>query len=255
MTEMRSVKRVLAATAVVLAVLAVVVGTVPNDNGNLPQRTQRTQRTTSLLQFSVPSVSSVAHSTSNPSVTATQRRRAEADLAARRAATDLAAEIEHEDDHVTALELAQWIRDRKPGLRVLDVRTDSEYSAYHIPSAERMPLTSLATLVPNEIQTLVLYSEGGAHAAQGWVLLRATGHRNVYFLRGGLLDWMEDVMSPALPADSSRARVAALSRYFGGTPHAGLAPLPVRGAVGSRADKPTATTAASAVARLRRRGC
>jgi rhodanese-related sulfurtransferase len=162
-------------------------------------------------------------------------------------AAKLAAEIEHEDDHVTALELAQWIRDRKPGLRVLDVRSDSEFTAYHIPSAERMPITALASLAPSGDETLVLYSEGGAHAAQGWVLLRANGHRNVYFLRGGLLDWMEDVMSPMLPTDTSRARVAALSRYFGGVPRTGVAPLPT----------PTepAPTASSAVARLRRRGC
>jgi rhodanese-related sulfurtransferase len=223
---MRSLKRVLVGAAVVLATLAAVVGTAPNDNGNLS------------------SVSSVANSSSNPSRTG-----------ASAVAADLASEIEHEDDHVTALELAQWIRDRKPGLRVLDVRSDSEYSAYHIPSAERMPLPTLAKLPPNETETLVLYSEGGAHAAQGWVLLRATGHRNVYFLRGGLLDWMEDVMSPALPADSSRVRVAALSRYFGGTPRAGVAPLPLGGATAPRAGQPTATTAASAVARLRRRGC
>ena len=156
-------------------------------------------------------------------------------------ATALATEIEREDDHVTALELAQWIRERKPGLRVLDVRSDSAYDAYHIPSAERMPLGALVTLAPKDDETLVLYSEGGAHAAQGWVLLRSSGHRHVYFLRGGLLDWMDDVMSPALASDSSRTRVAALSRYFGGVPRAGVVPLPV--------------TAGSAVARVRRRGC
>jgi rhodanese-related sulfurtransferase len=162
-------------------------------------------------------------------------------------ARGLAAEIEHEDDHVTALELAQWIRDRKPGLRVLDVRSDSEFAAYHIPSAERVPLTTLASLPAKGGETLVLYSEGGAHAAQGWVLLRANGHRDVYFLRGGLLDWMEDVMSPTLPTDTSRTRVAALSRYFGGVPRTGITPLPA--AAGP------APTAGAAVARLRRRGC
>ena len=153
----------------------------------------------------------------------------------------------HEDDHVTALELAQWIRERKAGLRVLDVRSDSEFAAYHIPSAERVPLTALASLAPQDDETIVLYSEGGAHAAQGWVLLRSAGHRHVFFLRGELLDWMEDVMSPVLPADTSRARVAALSRYFGGVPRVGAAPLPATGA--------TAATAATAVARIRRRGC
>jgi rhodanese-related sulfurtransferase len=162
----------------------------------------------------------------------------------------LAQQIEHEDDHVTAIELAQWIKDRKPGLRVLDIRSDSEFEAYHIPSAERVPLSELATMAPKGDETLVLYSEGGAHAAQGWVLLRSVGFSNVYFLRGGLLDWMEDIVSPTLPeltgnaaTDSARTAHAALSRYFGGVPRVGAVPLPAP------------TSAASAVARVRRRGC
>ena len=202
-------KRLLAGAAAALAILA-----AASSIG--PQRTQRdAEGNTSKVQSSASSAMSA-----------------------------LAAEIEHEDDHVTAVELAQWIRQRKPGLRVLDVRSDPEYQAYHIPSAERLPLTALAALAPTDGETLVLYSEGGAHAAQGWVLLRASGHRRVYFLRGGLLDWMDDVMSPALPNDSSRATVAALSRYFGGVPRAGAVPLPTSSA-----------TAATAVARVRRRGC
>ena len=165
-------------------------------------------------------------------------------------AASLARQIEHEDDHITAVELAQWIKDRKPGLRVLDIRLDSAFEAFHIPSAERVPLNELATMKPKGGETLVLYSEGGAHAAQGWVLLRSLGFRQVYFLRGGLLDWMDDVMSPVLPensgnasADSARARAAALSRYFGGVPRVGAVPLPAP------------TSAASAVAKVRRRGC
>src|SRR5690349_1625359 len=106
----------------------------------------------------------------------------------------LADEIEHESDHVTALELAEWIRQRRPGLRVIDVRSDSEYLAYHIPTAERIPLGTLATTSFDPRASVVLYSEGGAHAAQGWVLLRTAGVRNVWFLRGGILDWMDDVM-------------------------------------------------------------
>ena len=159
----------------------------------------------------------------------------------------LAQQIEHEDDHVTALELAQWIKDRKPGLRVLDIRPDSEFEAYHIPSAERVPLNEIARLTPKGDETLVLYSEGGAHAAQGWVLLRSIGFTKVYFLRGGLLDWMDDVMSPTLPeqtgkasVDSARDNHAALSRYFGGVPRVGAVPLP---------------SSVSPIVRIRRRGC
>jgi len=145
----------------------------------------------------------------------------------------LASEIEHETDHVTALELAQWIRQRKAGLRVLDVRTDSEFDAYHIPTAERVPLSSLAATRFEPSETLVLYSEGGAHAAQGWVLLRTTGHRNVYFLRGGILDWLDDVMNPATTSD--------ITRYFGATPRLTTTPIPGSGG--------------TVVARMRRRSC
>ena len=158
--------------------------------------------------------------------------------------------IEREDDHVTAVELAQWIRDRKPGLRVLDIRSDTAFAAFHIPSAERVPLAALAAMRPVAGETLVLYSEGGAHAAQGWVLLRSLGFSSVYFLRGGLLDWMDDVMSPALAeatgnatSDSARAQLAALSRYFGGVPRVGAVPLPAE------------HESAASVARVRRRGC
>ena len=145
----------------------------------------------------------------------------------------LASEIEHETDHVTALELAQWIRERRPRLRVLDVRTDSEFDAYHIPGAERVSLSDLAAahFEPNE--TLVLYSEGGAHAAQGWVLLRMAGLRNVYFLRGGMLDWIDEVMNPATPSE--------LTRYFGGTARLTTVPIPGPGS--------------TVVARMRRRSC
>lgn len=145
----------------------------------------------------------------------------------------LASEIEHETDHVTALELARWIRDRRRGLRVVDVRPDSEFAAYHIPGAERMPLSTLTEARFDPAQTIVLYSEGGAHAAQGWVLLRAAGVRNVYFLKGGILDWMDDVMNPASGTE--------LTRYFGGTPRQSTVPIPAGGG--------------SAVARMRRRSC
>ena len=141
----------------------------------------------------------------------------------------LARAVEHEDDHVTAIELAEWIRDRRPGLRILDIRSSGEFEALHIPTAERVGLTDLSKTPFRRDETIVLYSEGGAHAAQGWVFLRALGYTQVYFLRGGLREWLDEVMSPTLQAtadDSTRkafARVSDLSRYFGGSPRRGAA--------------------------------
>ena len=179
----------------------------------------------------------------------------------------LARAVAREEDHITALELAQWIKDRHPGLHVLDVRSAEEYERYHLPTAQRLALDSLATTPFRADDTLVLYSEGGAHAAQAWVLLRALGYRNVYFLRGGLYEWLEQVMNPTLAdttaaARDAFARAAMLSRYFGGVPRSDIRTLPADESIvlpgAPRATSAVPLPAKSTTARIdavRRRGC
>lgn len=173
----------------------------------------------------------------------------------------LAREVEAEADHVTARELAAWIREGKPGLRIIDVRTPAEFAEFAVPTAENRSLTALARGAFRPGETVVLYSEGGAHAAQGWMLLRARGVERVYFLREGLYEWLTQVMNPVLPAGATADQRAAfdsaaeLSRYFGGVPRA------EGGASGdgdASAALPTASSesgSAAAVRRIRRRGC
>jgi rhodanese-related sulfurtransferase len=131
----------------------------------------------------------------------------------------LAEIVEHEEDHVTAVELAKWIRDDHTGLRVLDIRPESEFAELHVPGARNVSLADVARMPLDSSATYVLYSEGGTHAAQGWFLMRARGVENVYFLRGGLYEWLDQVMSPRLAADAPAAErdsVLALTRWFGG---------------------------------------
>ncbi len=104
------------------------------------------------------------------------------------------------------------------------MRTPEEFREYHIPTAERISLEAIAAQRFSPDETLVLYSGGGAHAAQAWVLLRALGHRRAFFLSGGLDEWIADVMSPSLPANATPADKARFQRaldvcqYFGGEP-------------------------------------
>lgn len=152
---------------------------------------------------------------------------------------ELAMIVEQEVDHVTPAELAAWIVEGRSDYRLLDLRSEQDYAAYHIPTAESVPVAQLTEFPLLPTERVVLYSEGGIHAAQAWMLMRAQGHKAVYTLLGGLDGWKDEVLFPMLPSDATpqqRARfeqAAALARFFGGqarvaseaAPAAGAAPM------------------------------
>ena len=140
---------------------------------------------------------------------------------------ELALVVEEEADHVTASDLAAWIIEGRADYRLLDLRTAQEFSAYHIPTAENVPLSGLADYPLLRNEKVVLYSEGGIHSAQAWMLLRAQGYDSVYMVLGGLDAWQDEVLFPSLPADAdARARAqferaAQVARFFGGEARSG----------------------------------
>jgi rhodanese-related sulfurtransferase len=177
---------------------------------------------------------------------------------------ELARAVEQETDHVSAVELARMIRARTPSLRMIDLRSAEEFGEYQIPGAERMSLTELTQRPFDRSETIVLYSEGGTHAAQGWFLLRARGLERVYFLRGGVFEWVDEIMEARIAPDASASEreafreVAELSRYFGGQPSISDRPRSVLDEIAlPRTTAPAAGASAGteAVRRLRRRGC
>lgn len=175
---------------------------------------------------------------------------------------ELAGIIDKEGDHVTASDLAGWIVAGRSDYRLIDLRSEKEYGEYHIPTAENVSLTALpdANLLAN--QRIVLYSEGGIHASQAWMLLRAKGFRNAYTLKGGLDQWTEDVLFPtmaenATPQDRARfERSMALARFFGGSPRTGRAETLAKAPEMPKADVPaTVGGPASAPPRKKKEGC
>lgn len=136
----------------------------------------------------------------------------------------IAAEIEREADHIDALELAALIKSRAPGLRILDLRDGLDTSTYMIPGAAAVSMSDLDSVEVRPGERLVLYSDGGAHAAQAWVLLRVRGVRDALVLKDGMAAWEDEVLAPLLPSvpdDSAKARferAKELSLWFGGFP-------------------------------------
>jgi rhodanese-related sulfurtransferase len=145
-------------------------------------------------------------------------------------ARDLSLIVAGEADHVKAQDLADWIIQGRSDYRLVDLRDEKAYGEYHIPTSEDVPLASLLDHPMARDERIVLYSDGGIHAAQAWFLLKAHGYRGVYTLFGGLDEWKDQVLFPRLPSnptpgDAARfARIAAVSAHFGGTPQVGEAP-------------------------------
>jgi hypothetical protein len=116
----------------------------------------------------------------------------------------LAEAITNESDHIAAEELAKWLIDKKPDLLMVDMRSAEEFAQYHLPGAVNIPFNKLFEPEAQETlsndNTIVLYSNGGTHAAQAWVLLKQIGIES-YVLLGGLNYWTEAILSPKAPSD------------------------------------------------------
>jgi rhodanese-related sulfurtransferase len=164
----------------------------------------------------------------------------------------------HDVRFATAVDVARWIRNREPALRIVDVRDDSLFDAYHVPGAERLPLDELSSETWQQGENIVLYAEDDGEAIRAAAILRRRGIPHAKVLRGGLLSWVDEIAQPhlaplpdaATPADqAARREQLELSRYFGGTPVVSPVALP------ATAPAPSSRSDAGAVARIIRRGC
>lgn len=133
---------------------------------------------------------------------------------------ELAVMIEQEADHVEPGELASLLMDSTMEFRLVDIRDSASFSAYHIPGAERWDLSSLVRSSIDPRAMIILYSDGGTHASQAWLLLKARGFRNAFTLKGGLDLWKDQVLHPQLSDGTPpivRDSLSRLAAYFGGS--------------------------------------
>ena len=131
------------------------------------------------------------------------------------------------DGHISPIELASWIKDRRPGLRVIDVRSPAAFDDYHVPTAEHQSSQALDAWPRTTDQVVVIYGDDDGQSAD--VVKSLHGRVQAFVLSGGVPAWIADVMSPTLATNASPqdqaafAKTSELSRYFGGTPRTGVA--------------------------------
>ncbi len=128
------------------------------------------------------------------------------------------------DGRVSALLVAEWLRERKPGLRISDLRGVDAYEQFHLPRAEPLAPLDMSPAAFSRDETVVVYGSDSVEARLAASTLRETGIGQAYYLADGVAEWLTELLNPTLAPDASPAeraaweRTAELSRYFGGLP-------------------------------------
>ncbi len=176
-------------------------------------------------------------------------------------AKELALIVEKEVDHIDVEELADWIIQGKADYRLIDLRSEKEFNEYHIPTAENVQLSGINNYPMLRNEKIILYSQGGIHSAQAWMLLKAIGYKAVYILRGGLEEWTDKILFPILPQNPKPEEIASfkklidVSKFFGGSPQTSgkeelLAKKPM-----PKPEMPSTTSAPAIAKKKKKEGC
>jgi rhodanese-related sulfurtransferase len=181
-------------------------------------------------------------------------------------AKELLTSVARAEDHVTPAELAAWIIEGRADYRLVDIRSEKAFAEYHIPTAENVPLATVLDGALDRTDKIVLYGDGGIHAAQAWMVLKGKGYTQAYTLLEGLDAWKDEVLFPVMPQSPTPEeqarfeRAAQVAKFFGGQPRAAAAPgsepmaLPTQ-AMAPAVAPPTLPAGAAAGPKKKREGC
>lgn len=96
---------------------------------------------------------------------------------------------------ISGSEAAQLITQSSsgPGVFLLDVRTNAEFSKRRIPGAKLIPVEDLEkryqTEIPSEAEKILVYCAGGDRSRLACDFLSRQDYGNVYYLKNGLQGW------------------------------------------------------------------
>lgn len=119
--------------------------------------------------------------------------------------TQLAAFISSER-YISADELADKLINKDPSIVLIDLRNETEYKKYHIPTSIHIPFDSLLnnqyqTILNQDKVNLVFYSNDHLIADQAWFLCHSLGYQNLIVLKDGLNGFYNTILNPSLPSE------------------------------------------------------
>ena len=95
---------------------------------------------------------------------------------------------------MTIPQLYEVFQNLKSGELILDVRTQQEFAAGHIPQSKNIPVDQVMKHVTELMQhnTIYIYCRSGGRADTAWRILDSMGIKNMVCIdEGGFPDWAE----------------------------------------------------------------
>ena len=164
---------------------------------------------------------------------------------------ELLGEMVDDQRMMTPEDLADYLINQDPSIKIIDVRDEDAFMDFTLPGAELVTLSELEgdfefLNEECEIKKLVFISNSGILAEKAWLLSRLQGCKSGYVLKGGLNEWVEKIMQPEEPSEGDPASVWELynrrigaRNYFAGistefTPSPYLVPKPQKKTVSKK---------------------
>jgi len=137
---------------------------------------------------------------------------------------EIALMAEKDANEINVNDIADWVIKGKMDYRLIDLREESEFNEYNIPTSENIRVHSLLNSDLKRNEKIILYSEDDLLASQAWFILKATNYKSVYIVDDGMEAWKEDVVLPTCKCDTNptneqkelHAKREEVAKFFGG---------------------------------------
>jgi rhodanese-related sulfurtransferase len=132
--------------------------------------------------------------------------------------------IRGKKSYINPKQFADSLIAKKQNLTVVDLRNKKDYDDYHIPSAVNVKAAGIDPSTFDKKYMIVFYSGRDNISKAIQYKFEKEGFDKAYFLSGGIDDWMNKILFPALPKNfppeekKSFERIERRSMYFGGHP-------------------------------------
>jgi rhodanese-related sulfurtransferase len=104
--------------------------------------------------------------------------------------------------YFTADEVAQMIISQDPSIQLIDVRDERYFNKFSLNGAINIPLKDFLNpdnlaYLDQDIYNTILFSNGSSDADVAWMLATRMGYENIFVMRGGMNNWVDQILQPS----------------------------------------------------------